>query len=340
MIIKPDELLNRVLKVQVVGRGEYFDEYTKAFCESLKQKNIEAVQFEYIDYGEEWDVILIISPNIKMKSDIKRINRKNKVVCALLTEQPCSREIGFISTGSGMVRRERAMIDYYDLVFVWSEEQRKIYSKYHPRVIHFPHSYYKALDHTEEFYGIEKKHDILFLGAGFPTHRQVLINKLREKYTVLDTATPDFVLWGKDKYRAIAEARICLNIHQESGLVMESPRLYDYFANKAFVMSETMKWTEPFVDGEDYITYYYSDVMEKVEYYLKNSQEREKIAANAYVKVCSMTLDKNINIVIDAILMEMNYKWLRKNLLRKAPNVFGKFVLSQIRKIRNAIIRG
>lgn len=340
MIFNIDDLLNRALKVQVVGRGEYFDDYTKAFCSALNLKNIEAFQVEYIDYSEEWDVVFIISPNIKMKKEISRINRKNKVICALLTEQPYSREIGFLMTGRGMVNREKAMLKYYDLVFVWSKEQRQIYSQYHSRVIYFPHSYYKALDYTREFHGREKKYDILFLGAGFPEHRRILMDKLREKYVVLDTATPDEVLWGKEKYKAISETRICLNIHQEPGLVMESPRLYDYFANKAFVLSESMKWSDPFKDGKDYITYYYSDIMEKIEFYLEHTDERDRIAENAYLTVKTMSMERTINIIIDAILMEMNYKWNKKNNYRNNLRLLKKVIICKLKEVKNSLIRG
>lgn len=314
-MIKVDGMLYDAMRIQVVGRSDYFYDYSEAICEAFQKNHFNAVHVEEIDYSEGWDAILFIGASISIRKQIQKLRKnKNLVVGAILTEQPYAREFGFHVAGKKMVKRERKMLSLYDIVFVWSEEQMALYKKYHERVIYFPHSFYEKLDHTAKNKNIEKKYDLIFLGEENLPHRKELLEKLKSLYTVIDTNGSDHTLWGEEKFKAIMESRICLNIHQEPGLIMESPRLYDYFSNRAFVLSETMKWPEPFVPGEDFDVFYYTNVIEKIEYYLEHPDERQRIADHAYEKVHSITMDKNISIIIDAFMMELYYKETRGSL--------------------------
>lgn len=321
--IDGDSLLeNTRLKIQVVGKMNYFIDYRNALVDSLLLKGIEAKAFDEISMEWNPDVVIVIGPQCYEKT-LRRLKDKTVLSCALFTEQMFSREIGYKNRGMTMTWNTFRESKYFDLVFDWSISNCKIISKWHPRVIYFPHSYYKGLEITNDI-RTKKKYDLCFIGAitGEHDRRFKILNKLKEKYSVCPNTEG---IWGKEKGEVMASSKIGLNLHQDQGLVMESPRLYDYFANHCFVLSEPIKYSQPFEIGVDFDTFIMTDMCRKIDYYLSNEYVRERMISSAYDKVKGIPLEKSINIMLDAIMMEFYYYKYKGNMFTKASNLIKKF---------------
>lgn len=306
------------LKIQVVGKMNYFTAYRDALVDCFLLKGIEAKAFDEISMEWNPDVIIVIGPQCYEKT-LSKLKDRTVLTCALFTEQMFSREIGFKNRGMSMMWNTFRESKYFDLAFDWSISNCKIISKWNSKVVYFPHSYYKALEITD---GVqkEKKYDICFIGAitGENDRRYKILSKLKDRYLVC----PEYEsVWGEKKGRVMASSKICLNLHQDQGLVMESPRLYDYFANHCFVLSEPIKYCHPFEIGVDFDTFIMTDMYRKIDYYLANESVRERMASSAYNKVKAVPLEKNINIMIDTIMMELYYFKYRGSMFSKIHNL-------------------
>ncbi|MCF0127059.1 MAG: glycosyltransferase family 1 protein, partial [Pseudobutyrivibrio sp.] len=66
---------------------------------------------------------------------------------------------------------------------------------------------------------------------------------------------------------------------------------------------------------------YPMDMCTKIDYYLANDQERARIAKNAHNKVLNQPIERNVEILINEILMEMYHKKYKGNVFSKLGNL-------------------
>jgi hypothetical protein len=143
--------------------------------------------------------------------------------------------------------------------------------------------------------------------TGIHNRREEILKVLSNRYNIY----PKYEnLWGEEKEKAILSSKICLNIHFDNGLVFESPRMYEYLANKRFVLTEKISDSYPFIEGEDYESFYIHNMFQKIDYYLSHPQERNRIAKNGYNKISQYMLDDNIGTILERFILE---KWIRKS---------------------------
>ena len=85
-------------------------------------------------------------------------------------------------------------------------------------------------------------------------------------------------LSSKEVAEKYSRAKICLNVHN-SNIDSFNPRAYEILAGRGFLLSDERKEYDCLEVGEDLEIYSsVADMLEKTEYYLKNDDEREKIA--------------------------------------------------------------
>lgn len=89
--------------------------------------------------------------------------------------------------------------------------------------------------------------------------------------------------FGLEHSKAVARSKINLNF-TEGGT---SDRSYKVLASKGFLLTEAWpRMEDDFTPGEDLIVFTgVDDMIEKINYYLENPEERERIAKNGYNKV-------------------------------------------------------
>lgn len=321
-----DDFFNKEpIRIQIVGKYNYFLAYRDALVRAFKNRGFDAIGVEKIDLSQNPDIVLVIGP--EADTGLYNALKDKKILsCALFTEQMYSREIGFKNRGMIMAWNTYKESRFFDIAFDWSVSNCKVMEKWHDRVVHFPHSYYPELEIAKEIpeRAESEKYDICFIGDSHDGgRRQMILDWLKSKYNVYPVSEG---LWGDIKAAALKESKIYLNIHQDEGLVMENPRLYDYFANECFVLSEPIKYLEPFKVGEDLDTFYPTDLCKKIDFYLDNETERKKIAKHAYQKVREYPINRTVDIMINEMLMEMYYRKYKGNIWTKTKNLCKNFL--------------
>jgi len=123
---------------------------------------------------------------------------------------------------------------------------------------------------------VEKDIDVLFVGAILPRRRRIL-DDLNKRVKVTEARA-----FGREMAALFNRAKIVLNIHAEDYSDTET-RVYETLGCGAFLLSEKLSPENPFTSGEHLIEAgSVSDMEEKVMHYLKNEDERERIAESGH----------------------------------------------------------
>jgi spore maturation protein CgeB len=85
-----------------------------------------------------------------------------------------------------------------------------------------------------------------------------------------------------------ARSKIIINAHSDiAGQYKGNMRVFEALGTGAFMLSDKGIYPEFLKDGEDFVSYENTnDLLDKIEYYLKNEDEREEIAKNGYETIC------------------------------------------------------
>jgi hypothetical protein len=157
--------------------------------------------------------------------------------------------------------------------------------------------------HYDRDYGLTKTRDVAFIGSISP-ERKEYCDRLGIEY---------LSAFGDEYVREMQRSKICFNksmsSHIHDGNVQNlNAKTFEIIGSGTFMLTNYNSNLEEFTDNNEYIRkmFYYSDddLKEKIEYYLKNEEEREFIAKKAREYVlenhsgesrCKMILE-NINI--------------------------------------------
>lgn len=91
----------------------------------------------------------------------------------------------------------------------------------------------------------------------------------------------------EDMFKVFKRSKIVLNTHSNiTGTFKGNMRVFEALGSGAFMLSDDGIYPENLVVGEDFVVYKNNkDMLEKIDYYLKNNHEREEIALNGYKKI-------------------------------------------------------
>lgn len=119
---------------------------------------------------------------------------------------------------------------------------------------------------------VDQDIDVLFAGSMTP-RRQAWLDRL-------DAYVPVTVLsaYGEELVRAMARAKIVLNLHAEECLDTET-RVFETLGCGAFLLTERLSAENPFTNGELVQCSGFDDLRRKAAYYLQHADERRAIAA-------------------------------------------------------------
>ncbi|WP_413307855.1 glycosyltransferase [Bacillus sp. 1P10SD] len=301
------------LRIAVIGKGNHFVPYRDALVNAINCFGFEAQGFDHIEYDFNPDVFLIINP---FQFDYNNFKYQNYIYAGIQTEQIVNNEVYCLEMGLKNYKKLQKYIKKYDLMFEWSPSSYRFLSKRYDNIYFFPHCNFNSMQYIDKYPTIEEKYDLFFIGwaTGIHDRREKLLRLLTEHYNVF----PKYEIWGSEKEKAMLSSKICLNLHFDNCLVYESPRMYEYIANKRFVLTEKISDSYPFVEGEDYDSFYIHNMIQKIDFYLSNSEERNRIANNGFNKINKYMIDDNINILIERLLLE---KWIRKSKRQRIKNI-------------------
>lgn len=100
----------------------------------------------------------------------------------------------------------------------------------------------------------------------------------RIKYPALYRCAVNKSLTSREVAEKYSHSKICLNIHN-ANIDSFNPRTYEILSVGSLLLTDERKELDGLLPGEDLICYSdVEDMLEKIEYYLVNDDEREKIA--------------------------------------------------------------
>jgi hypothetical protein len=253
-----------VPRIAIVAKFVYFDECRDGICLGLREIGFRPELMSEIPVSDEWDVIFVIG--VHLFPEIPWLS--HTLVVGIQTEQM---PVNGVATGR-LVRNQRrydSVCGYYDHLFEWNPD---LYILRNDGRTFLPYGCV-----AEPYEDIGKKYDLAFIGnVGGSERRETLLEQLRCQFNFYPDYSPGF---GDLKKQAIRESRILLNIHFYEGAGFESPRMFDYLSLGAFVLSERTAFSYPFALGVDFDDFgCIDDLVQKIQFYLKNNEHREKIA--------------------------------------------------------------
>jgi hypothetical protein len=143
----------------------------------------------------------------------------------------------------------------------------------------------------------EEDVDVLFYGS-VNERRQDILTALRQRGIKTEVL---FGAYGTTRDRAIARAKIVLNMHYHESKVFEIVRVSYLLANRRFVISES--GCDPQEDAEfsaGVVFAGYGDLVEACATYLGRAEERERIAGSGFELMVQRDMREYLRRVLDA----------------------------------------
>lgn len=261
-----------------------------------------------IDYNKELlqevvaiqpDVLLVLKGNILLPGTIEKIRNKLDVILVLWSYDSALRFSNVLKGG-----RYYHLFYTYEPTDIQGLRKYDIHAKYLP-MAYDPDTYFKLEDETYI-------RDISFVGAlsVYPNRKKIL------ELIISQHKNLDLEIWGtawtwynpflqyeyKIKRRALGKhihnynippeevnkvynaTKICLNIHHRQSKEGVNPRTFEIIGAGAFQLIDHKKILEDLFDIEREIVCYKNeaDLLDKIEYYLENEDERNKIARRGH----------------------------------------------------------
>tara|TARA_R100001509_G_scaffold165380_1_gene146757 strand:+ start:14843 stop:15715 length:873 start_codon:yes stop_codon:yes gene_type:complete len=172
---------------------------------------------------------------------------------------------------SDEMRQKTRLVDYFccDKENVLEEAK-----KYNEKSFHVCEGYDEEVDKPVH---VDVKYDVSFIGDTYGDR----LSKIRNINTPVQVING---VYGKKHAEAVCSTRINLNFCTSDGA---SDRVYKIMASGGFLLSDDWKGREKhFKDGQEIVIFKsVEDLNEKIDYYLKNPQQRKDIANSALKKV-------------------------------------------------------
>jgi len=202
-----------------------------------------------------FDLVVYSKCNVVSEDTFKQINEVTKT---------CLWFMDPLVTYDQEMRNKTKLVDYFccDKENVL-EEALKINSK----------SFHvcEGFDHTIDFpREVEKQYDVSFIGNIYGDRKE-LINGINSNVNVITGA------YGSKHSKEVSKTKINLNFCTSNGA---SDRVYKILAAGGFLLSNDWKNRENYLtDGKDCVIFHdMEDLNNKIDYYLKNEKERNRIA--------------------------------------------------------------
>ena len=301
------------IKLAVLGKGIFSED-------AIKIKN-DLINFGFeAEFFEKYEDIFNYHPNCVIVTcpiyyPYKKFKDRSITWVAINGEQLPSQKIGCGLLLQKRLKEVKKYCKYFDILLDYNSSNiETIKTFYNGRVELLRKNRFSANTNIPEFIPDKGKlYDILFYGntRNFK-RRQIITNFLAEHYKMYPATEG---LWGEDLVEAIKQSKICLNIHAEETRYFEGMRFVKMFANHAFVMSDKVYDSRNFIDGEDYVSFFLTEICSKIDYYLEHEEERKRIADNAYLKIkeSENETDKFTATILDCIIIERTRKCLFEN---------------------------
>ena len=203
---------------------------------------------------------------------------------------------------------EKNCAQYYDLIFISDlghKTEWKDLGAQHVICLPISAGCPNTFQKVAKNYNKRRKYDIVFIGrldTGSNEYRIKILNflltkgvnikiwtwsqsnKFIEKYPLIKNQVVGSV-YGKEMVKIIAQSKIALNIHDPSVQYGGNMRLFEIPATKSLQIADKCP-KDWFKDGDEIVLYKNNeDLVQKINYFIDNDEERERITKNGYEKL-------------------------------------------------------
>lgn len=193
---------------------------------------------------------------------------------------------------------DKVMAKSFDIIFVAQKEYVDKFKKFNTYV------YWLPLAADLDWHGkkdLEKIYDIAFVGQlGVGWRRKILL-KLKKDYPNSFISSADCKKIGE----IYSQSKIVINYNVNNDINM---RVFEAMASGTLLITNQIKnngFEELFENNKHLVVYdgTYKDLKEKIDYYLKNDEEREKIAQEGYKLILEKhTYKHRVDFILSKIL--------------------------------------
>ena len=274
---------------------------TQALLEILKKRfeQVFLVQSsEGIDIGVDC-IYLIMGGDFTynngevIRYQMSRLHKKAKIILWHFERLPLP--TGTSAIADNHFEMLKTNYDAYDMVCTYDEGMCQYLNDHGLSASLFHFGYHPSFSVVPE--QSEKNIDVFFLGTINDRRKSVL-----DQISLVCNLVSSETACGSERTTLLSKAKIFLNIHYEDINLMNSLRIMQGLANKLFVLSEQIDFPRPYNNGEHLSWCDIDSIPEYVEFYLRNEEERERIAQAGHdYSISNVSLESSVNAMIDNI---------------------------------------
>jgi FkbM family methyltransferase len=142
---------------------------------------------------------------------------------------------------------------------------------------------------------VERDIDILFVGA-LSNHRNDILALAAQKYAVTHIRGA----FHADCAALYSRAKVVLNIHF-TPLANCECRVIEALGCEAFVLTERLDPANWLVDGQHLVTFDTKNLMQILDHYLQNGEERSQIARAGHAAIQDYTVERQVGHILDVV---------------------------------------
>lgn len=291
------------LDVLILGNQEYFSEFINDFKDYFESMGIDCTVSEKSNTLDKFNLLIIVNPLVQFKN-LKF--KKNIISVCIQTESINTEfELGLWSFLRRFNKKNIASIlQRFNIIYDTSRGNKEFYIRHNLVHKHLNYGFSKFYDANNNS-SLQKEFDLIFLGTpdGVNNRRGNLLDLLKSKYHVYPE---HYKIWGKEKLEALQKSKICLNIHYDYGRAYGSPRFFESLSAGTLLLTEPVRDSFPFIEGEDYIIFLNKDdLIRKIDFYLANNDITSKIQSNGYSKAKFFKRESSFNLIISDVQNEI-----------------------------------
>jgi spore maturation protein CgeB len=234
----------------------------------------------------KYDLVFVIKGNFLTQELIKEIKHKiNCPLCLFIMDNPF---VGFDTEPIIWFPRIAETINYYDYILVFDSYYIQYLKKITSSNIHFLPCSFNELDFFPINSRKKKIYDLTFLGS-LTKFRKKIINKLLSDFeiNIFTNETPKkHVLLPSEINYYYSISNINLNFSAYNSINGPNIRTFEITGSKGFIITDYVSDLEKLFDIDKEIICYSSieELRDKIKFYLKNENLRNKISLAGYTR--------------------------------------------------------
>jgi glycosyltransferase involved in cell wall biosynthesis len=222
-------------------------------------------QDKFVSRADQYDIVITSLPQTLPVEFWRRVSEKTKLVAWYFDWL----------VWQGRWKQYSSRLKYFDLIISTDGFENSIYKEYNR--VWIPHA---ADTEVYKHIRLSQRNDVVFIGHIYTEERRVLLGGVMERFRFKQYGQQNDC-WGEKYSHVCGQAKIVIGDNFLNDIPgYWSDRVYMSLASGAFYLSPRVPGLERYFEDGEHLVYYDSpdDLYGKIEYYLEQPLERERIA--------------------------------------------------------------